>query len=155
MLHSDISREKKKLSYFKCSNECGFLGFHMPPKMPRFLNMIRPLSLHTFGLLFSVLLKMVTWFALLLPHWFWIDNECNFRIKSIKFNESFWEGPFYRPFSRPLRLKNSLVKSSQFWTWLWLEKQNKTCQFSNCWLTAVFKLLSILTYPSSNFKAIS
>ena len=98
-----------------------------------------------FWSLFSVFLKMVTWFSLLLPHWFWIDNECNFRIKSIKFNESFWEGPFYRPFSRPLRLKNSLVKSSQFWTWLWTEKQNKTCQFSNCWLTAVFKLLSILS----------
>ena len=102
-----------------------------------------------FWSLFSVLLKMVTWFALLLTHWFWIDNECNFRIKSIKFNEVFWEGLFFRPFSMPLCLKNSFVKSSQFWTWLWIESKIKLVNFRivdwqlflNCWVSLCARLI--------------
>ena len=29
---------RTEYKYFKCSREWGFLGFHMPPKSPRFLN---------------------------------------------------------------------------------------------------------------------
>ena len=30
----------EKDTYFKCSKECGFFGFHIPPNNPRFLNMM-------------------------------------------------------------------------------------------------------------------
>ena len=30
----------EKVTYLRCSNEWGFLGFHMPPNIPRFLNIL-------------------------------------------------------------------------------------------------------------------
>ena len=100
--------------------------------------------------LFSVLLKMVTWFALLLPHWFWIDNECNFRIKSIKFNESFLGRPFLQAFFKAFT-SQKFSCYNQFWTWLWTIRKSKIKLvnfrivdwqlFLNCWVSLCTRLI--------------